>query len=75
MSSYSFENKAFGSLLLYGSLAVTKTLLMVPVTIYRRKKYRSVPTPEDARYYAPGREETQKYLLQPKEEVERVSGD
>ena len=75
MNAYSFENKAFGSFLVYGSLAITKTLLMVPITVVFRRKYKSVASLEDARYYAPGRENTQKYLLQPKDEVERVSCD
>jgi len=73
MSSYSLENKAFGSLLVHGGLAITKSLLMTPITIYFRRKYRSVASLEDARFYAPGREDKQRFLLQPKEEVERVS--
>ena len=73
MSSYTFENTAFGSLLVYGGLAITKTLLMTPITIYFRRKYRSASAIEDAQFYAPGKEELQKFLLQPKEEVERVS--
>ena len=72
MNSYSFSNPAFGSLVVYGGLLLTKTALMTALTVYFRKKNKSVASPEDAKYYLPGKPERQKLLLQPKEEVERV---
>jgi len=72
MNAYSLENPAFASLLVYGSLLIFKTMLLIPITIYHRMTKGSVPSQEDAEHFSPNNKEKQKQLLRPNESVERV---
>ena len=73
MEKFGFNNEACGSLILYGTLLILKTMLMIPATIYFRLTRGSVASPEDARLRAPNDSEKQKLLMRPNEDVERVS--
>ena len=71
-SLFTLSNDAFASLVLYGSLALSKTALMAFLTARARFRYQAARSPEDAKYSAPNNLEKQKMMMAPNETVERV---
>ena len=72
-SSYSLDNEVFASLLIYSALLIFKTVLLIPLTSYYRIIKGSLPSLEDAKFFAPNNPDKQKQLLRPDESVQRVS--
>ena len=72
MSLYSLDNQVFKNLVLYGSMAVAKMLVMSPLTAYFRMTRGSFSNLEDAMPGAKGDPEKLKRLLVSNDDVERV---
>lgn len=74
-SPYTLENDLVTGLVFYGALALIKTTMMSMWTAYFRFRNESVPSLEDAKMMAPNDPDKQKVLLQPNQDVERVSSE
>ena len=72
-SLFNLNNDAFASLVLYGSLALSKTAMMALLTARARFRYQAMPSLEDAQALAPNNPEKQKMIMAQNENVERVS--